>query len=128
MRLLDRAHLLERLAGAGCPVVPWSGPRTLELVPDAVPATEDDWPAEYLDLILAIRVVRDLDEAVTHIRTHGSSHTEAIVTTDHRAAMRFVHQPAQIVFRPPLRFDVARRDRARAGAGLRGSPRPRWGG
>lgn len=67
-------------------------PRTRELVPDARPATEEDWPAEYLDLILAIRVVADLDQAIDHIRRYGSLHTEAIVTGDHVAAMRFLRE------------------------------------
>jgi len=55
-------------------------------------ATEDDWYAEYLDLILAIRVVDDLEAAVAHIERYGSSHTESIVTTDTVAAERFVRE------------------------------------
>jgi len=66
--------------------------RTRIFVPDAVPATEDDWAREYLDLILAIRVVDSLDDALAHIRTYGSHHTEAIVTRDHGNAMRFVRE------------------------------------
>ena len=57
---------------------------------DVVPATEDDWYAEYLSLDLAVRVVGSLDDAVRHIRTYGSGHTEAIVTTSQEAARRFV--------------------------------------
>lgn len=53
------------------------------------PATEEDWGAEYLSLDLAVRVVADLDEALEHIRTWSSGHTEAICTTDLRAAERF---------------------------------------
>jgi glutamate-5-semialdehyde dehydrogenase len=64
---------------------------TCQILPEAVPATDDDWPAEYLDLILAIRVVEDLDQALDHIATHGSRHTEAIVTRDHARAMRFIN-------------------------------------
>ncbi|MBM4395332.1 MAG: glutamate-5-semialdehyde dehydrogenase [Deltaproteobacteria bacterium] len=64
--------------------------RTRALVPSALPATDDDWAAEYLDLVLAIRVVDSLDEAMSHIARWGSSHTEAIVTRDHARAMRFV--------------------------------------
>ncbi|MCA1989085.1 MAG: glutamate-5-semialdehyde dehydrogenase [Desulfarculus sp.] len=64
---------------------------TCEILPEAVPATDDDWPAEYLDLILAIRVVEDMDQALDHIATHGSQHTEAIVTRDHARAMRFIN-------------------------------------
>ncbi len=57
---------------------------------DVVPATEDDWYAEYLSLDLAVGVVPSLDDAVRHIRTYGSGHTEAIVTSSHAAARRFV--------------------------------------
>ncbi|PKL33564.1 MAG: glutamate-5-semialdehyde dehydrogenase, partial [Planctomycetes bacterium HGW-Planctomycetes-2] len=65
-------------------------PRSLALTPGAVPATDADWGTEYLDLILAIRVVGSLDEACEHIRRHGSGHTEAIVTSSLVAAERFV--------------------------------------
>ena len=58
---------------------------------DAMPATEDDWDAEFLDLILAVRVVDSLDDAIAHIRRHGSDHTEVIATGDEAAAARFVH-------------------------------------
>ncbi len=57
---------------------------------DAVPADEQDWAAEYLSLDLAIAVVNSLDDAVAHIRTWGSGHTEAIVTRDVEASRRFV--------------------------------------
>jgi glutamate-5-semialdehyde dehydrogenase len=53
------------------------------------PATEEDWYAEYLDLILAIRVVDSLDQAIEHVNTYGSNHTDAIVTEDYAAARRF---------------------------------------
>ena len=69
----------------GCPI-------TREFAPQAKEATEEDWGAEYLDLILAIRVVEDLDEAVAHIRRYGSLHTEAIVTRDYAQAQRFVRE------------------------------------
>jgi glutamate-5-semialdehyde dehydrogenase len=55
-------------------------------------ATEDDWHAEYLDLILAVRVVDDLEAAIAHIEQYGSSHTEAIVTDDAEIAERFVRE------------------------------------
>ncbi len=55
-------------------------------------ATEDDWSAEYLDLILAVRVVDDLPAAIAHIEHYGSSHTESIITTDTTAAERFVRE------------------------------------
>jgi len=53
------------------------------------PATEEDWGAEYLDLVLAVAVVDDLSSAIGHINTHGSHHTDAIVTQDIAAASRF---------------------------------------
>ncbi len=66
--------------------------QTRRLVPDAVPASEADWSAEYLDLILAVRVVGGLDEAIAHIGAYGSNHTEAIVTHDYDRARRFVRE------------------------------------
>ena len=56
------------------------------------PATKEDWPAEYLDLILAVRVVPDMDAAMAHIAEYGSNHTEAIITTDYDKARRFVRE------------------------------------
>jgi glutamate-5-semialdehyde dehydrogenase len=55
-------------------------------------ATEDDWYAEYLDLVLAVRVVDGLDKAIEHIERYGSNHTESIVTRDTAAAERFVRE------------------------------------
>ena len=63
---------------------------TCRLLPYAVPAAEDDWYAEYLAPILAVRVVRDLDQAMDHIRRYGSQHTDAIVTEDLTRARRFL--------------------------------------
>ena len=65
-------------------------PRTCELVPEARPATEADWDTEYLDLVLAVRVVPSFEEAVAHVRRHGSGLAEAIVTRDYLRARRFV--------------------------------------
>jgi len=65
-------------------------PRTVELLPEARPATDADWDTEYLDLVLSVRVVPSLDEAIAHIRRHGSGVAEAIVTRDLGAAHRFV--------------------------------------
>jgi len=59
-------------------------------VPDLVPATEDDWRTEYLDLILAVGAVGSLDEAIEFINQYGSHHTDAIVTEDHSHAMAFL--------------------------------------
>jgi glutamate-5-semialdehyde dehydrogenase len=67
-------------------------PETCNILPDAKPAEEADWPEEYLDLVLAVRVVADMDQAVSHIATYGSKHTEAIVTRDYKRAKRFVRE------------------------------------
>ncbi len=65
---------------------------TRALVPQALPATEADWHAEYLDLILAVRVVPDLDAAIAHIEQYGSDHTESIVSEDYSAVGRFLNE------------------------------------
>ena len=62
------------------------------LAPQAVPATEEDWGAEFLDLILAVRVVDDMDQAIDHINRYCSLHTEAIVTNDYANAQRFIRE------------------------------------
>jgi len=66
--------------------------KTRELVPWAKEATEEDWDAEYLDLILAVRVVKNMDEALDHIARYGSNHTETIVTKDYQRALRFLRE------------------------------------
>ncbi|QSV46430.1 glutamate-5-semialdehyde dehydrogenase [Geobacter benzoatilyticus] len=63
-----------------------------EFAPQATPATEEDWQAEYLELILAVRVVDDLDDAINHINAYGSLHTEAIVTGDYHNSQRFIRE------------------------------------
>lgn len=65
--------------------------RTQALMPEAEPATEEDWRTEYLDLILSVRVVRDLEEAIEHISRFGSQHTDGIVTQNHANAMTFLN-------------------------------------
>lgn len=67
-------------------------PETVRIVPTAIPAVASDWGREYLDLILAVRVVPSMDAAMEHIRKHGSLHTEAILTRDHGRAMRFLRE------------------------------------
>jgi glutamate-5-semialdehyde dehydrogenase len=67
-------------------------PETRRILRDAKEAREEDWAAEYLDLILAVRVVEDFDQAVQHIIRYGSSHTEAIVTRDYASAQRFLRE------------------------------------
>jgi glutamate-5-semialdehyde dehydrogenase len=66
--------------------------RTRELLTGVVAATEDDWYAEYLAPILAVRVVKDIDEAMNHIATYGSAHTDAIVTEDYSRTWRFLRE------------------------------------
>ena len=65
-------------------------PDTCRIMTDAHEAVADDWPAEYLDLILAIKVVENMDQAIEHIAMYSSNHTEAIVTSDYERARRFV--------------------------------------
>jgi glutamate-5-semialdehyde dehydrogenase len=65
-------------------------PRTLKVLPDIVPATDGDWGEEYLAPILSVRVVDGLEQAIEHINTYSSLHTDSIVTRDHGRAMRFL--------------------------------------
>ena len=58
----------------------------------SVPASEDDWGKEFLSLVAAVKVVGSLDEAIGHIRSRGSGHSEAIVTSRRRAAARFLSE------------------------------------
>ncbi len=67
-------------------------PRTCQIVPWAKPATEEDWYEEYLDLILAVKVVGSLEEAIEHINTYGSHHSDAIVTENYGRGMRFLRE------------------------------------
>jgi glutamate-5-semialdehyde dehydrogenase len=63
--------------------------RTREICPEAKPATEEDYYTEYLALILAVKVVSGVEEAIAHINKYGTKHSEAIVTRDYDAARRF---------------------------------------
>jgi glutamate-5-semialdehyde dehydrogenase len=64
--------------------------KTRGILSDCIPATDEDWDTEYLDLILSIKVVSSIDEAIDHINTHGSHHTDTIVTEDQAAAEHFL--------------------------------------
>jgi glutamate-5-semialdehyde dehydrogenase len=66
--------------------------RTRAIVPSAKPARDADWDTEFLDLVLAVKVVDSLDEALAHIARHGSGLADAIVTSDNEAATRFQHE------------------------------------
>lgn len=82
------APLVTDLLGAGCAV---RGDETVQAAdPRVTPATEADWRTEYLDAIIAVRVVDGLDAAIDHIETYGSHHTDSILTEDQAAADRFL--------------------------------------
>jgi len=67
-------------------------PRSCALVPGMQPACDADWDTEYLDAILSVRIVDDLDDAIAHIAAHSSGHTESIVTGDYAAGLRFLRE------------------------------------
>jgi glutamate-5-semialdehyde dehydrogenase len=66
--------------------------RTRELLGEAEVATEEDWYTEYLDLVLAVRVVPDVGSAIEHINKYGSGHSEAIITSDYSRSRRFIEE------------------------------------
>ena len=74
------------------PQVELRGDERVRALIDALPAADEDWGTEYLDLILAVRIVDGLQEAIAFINEHGSAHTDAIVTTDRQAADDFFAQ------------------------------------
>ena len=79
--------VLDALRDAGCEIRGDS--EVIAIYPDAQEASEDDWSTEYLDAIISVRVVDDIDAAVRHIAEYGSGHTECIVTEDDSAAAKF---------------------------------------
>ncbi len=80
--------------------------RTLALVPAAVPASDADWSEEYLAAVISVKVVDSLDEAMAHINRYGSHHTDAILTTNHASAMRFLREvdSASVMVNASTRF------------------------
>lgn len=82
------APLVEMLIEAGCEVR--GDPDTQRADSRVKPAMEEDWPKEFLDAVIAVKVVDGLDEAIEHIARYGSQHTEAIVTDDKSAAEQFL--------------------------------------
>ena len=62
------------------------------VLPPAVAATQDDWGMEYLDYILSVKIVRDIDEAIEHIALYGTKHSECIVTDDYEASQKFLNE------------------------------------
>jgi glutamate-5-semialdehyde dehydrogenase len=83
--------ILRALSEAGVELHGDERTRSLGVV-DVVPATEQDWGTEYLDMKMSVRVVAGLDEAIEHINTYGTKHSEAIVTGDYGAAKRFLDE------------------------------------
>jgi glutamate-5-semialdehyde dehydrogenase len=75
-------------------------------LPGVVAATEQDWSEEYLALVISIKVLASLDEAIAHVNRYGSHHTDAIVTRDHAAAMRFLREvdSASVMVNASTRF------------------------
>ena len=65
---------------------------TRKIVADVKPATEQDWYTEYLDLIMGVKVVKNIDEAIAHINKYGTKHSDSILTTDFDKAMRFIRE------------------------------------
>ncbi len=84
------SKMAERFVKAGVEIR--GCPETCRILPMAKKASEDDWREEYLDLILAVKVVEDMDQAISHMEKYGSSHTEAIVTADYERARCFVRE------------------------------------
>ncbi len=66
--------------------------RTAKIVPKVKPAVEEDWGTEYLDLIIGIKVVGGIDEAITHINNYGTMHSESILTADFNKALKFIRE------------------------------------
>lgn len=81
--------------------------RTRALAASVAPATEEDWTTEYLDLILSVRVVKDMDAAIDHIERYGSQHTETIVTSNYEKARAFVDrvQSSAVMVNASTRFN-----------------------
>lgn len=81
-------------------------PRVLDILPDIVPASDADWDTEYLAPILAVKIVDSLEEAVAHINTHGSHHTDSIVTENYTDAQIFLRtvDSASVMVNASTRF------------------------
>ena len=95
--LIDRAvaaellpAIIADLAGAGCEIR--GDAESCALDDRVIPATAADWDTEYLDAIISVRQVAGLDAAIAHVNTHGSHHTDAIITRDEAAAERFLQR------------------------------------
>ncbi|ASK28544.1 glutamate-5-semialdehyde dehydrogenase [Neisseria chenwenguii] len=97
--LLAAKYAEKRVELRGCP-------RTLAILPDIQTASDEDWDTEYLAPILAIKIVDNLTEAVAHINTHGSRHTDAIVTESYTDAQTFLRavDSASVMVNASTRF------------------------
>jgi glutamate-5-semialdehyde dehydrogenase len=82
--------VVKRLREAG--VIIRGCEKTIRIVPDAEPAMEEDWDKEYLDLIIGVKVVDSIDDAIEHINRYGTGHSEAIITESYANAMRFLDE------------------------------------
>ncbi|MEW6102348.1 MAG: glutamate-5-semialdehyde dehydrogenase [bacterium] len=83
-------NLIKRLKDAGCEIR--GDERVGEIVQNIIPTTEDDWKTEYLSLILSIKVVSSLDEAIFHINHYGSHHSDSIITNSYSKTLRFLKE------------------------------------
>ncbi len=82
--------MLDRFQKAGVEIR--GCPKTIALKPDIRPAGDADWPAEFLDLILAVKVTPSIEDALEHIEKYSSNHTEAIITNDYSRALKFLNE------------------------------------
>ena len=95
--LIDEAIAADRLPDLAAALAPFhvqlrGCAKTCAILPQAIPATEEDFYTEYNDYILSVKVVSGFDEAVSHINEHGTGHSEAIVTADYALANRFLDE------------------------------------
>ena len=110
--LLVHSDVAEDFLGVAAPMLSDAGVevradvRSLPLIPGSIPAVEEDWDTEYGDLTISVRVVDSLSEAITHINTHGSHHTDAIMTTDmsHAAVFARMVDSADVFVNASTRF------------------------
>jgi glutamate-5-semialdehyde dehydrogenase len=91
----DVAHgflprMIERLKEAGVEIRGCA--KTKKIVPNIIDATEEDWYTEYLDLILSVKIVENIDDAIDHIMTYSSHHSDAIITKDYDRSMKFLNE------------------------------------
>ena len=110
--LLVHSDVAEDFLGVAAPMLSDAGVevradvRSLPLIPGSIPTVEEDWDTEYGDLTISVRVVDSLSEAITHINTHGSHHTDAIMTTDmsHAAVFARMVDSADVFVNASTRF------------------------